>query len=177
MDLLVVMGGLQMDRFSGYLTSTLTLLALAGCNSPTNETGMVYEASARVSADTVFWELTVTNRLGSAVTLTRDNCHLLGPMLRVYDSAGVLRFDEVEGRRPPIPCFSVGRSRTTIAPMEEHLFARAQTTEAILADSLPTGTYTLTVGVEFEEDFTGRPEIPVGEFHLRAVPAGDGGAF
>jgi hypothetical protein len=151
-----------MIRISGYLTSAVLLLALVACDSPTSESGLAYEASARVNGDTIFWELTVTNLGEEEVTLTRLTCGARGALLRLYDSAGALRFDEYNRSA----CFPVGPMQNTIAPLEAHTFGRAQTTDAILGDSLPAGTYALTVGVEFEEDFTGRPEIPVGEFHL-----------
>lgn len=163
-----------MNRIFVHLISTLVLLALAACTSPTDESRISYEASARVSGETVFFELAVTNRQESDVTLTADVCHQQGPMLRVYDSSGAFRFDEVQ--KPLAGCFPVRLSRT-IAPMETRVFSRTLTTDAILGDSLPSGTYALTVGVEFEEDFTGRPELPVGEFYLSVVPAGESGAL
>lgn len=163
-----------MNRNLVHRISALVLLALAACKSPTDESRIDYEASARVSGDTVFFDLTVTNRQESDLTLSLDSCRLLGPMLRVYEPGGALRFDEVQ--RPLTACF-LPLVSTTITPMETHVFSRALTTDAILGDSLPSGTYALTVGVEFEEDFTGRPELPVGEFHLPAMPAGGGGAF
>lgn len=83
-------------------------------------------------------------------------------------SAGLLRYDELRGW--PHGGFTF-KARTTIAPLESHRFARAGTTEGILADPLPAGTCSLTVGVEFVEHFTGRPEIPVGEFHPGLIVA------
>lgn len=170
MEILRRFVGSSVNRDLLHRISALVLLALAACKSPTDESRTAYEASARVSGDTVFFDLTVTNRQESDLTLSTDSCRLLGPMLRVYDSGGALRFDEVQ--RPLTACFLPLFPGRTIAPMESYVFSRGLTTDAILADSLPSGTYTLTVGVEFKEDFTGRPELPVGEFYLPATPAG-----